>query len=206
MALRINDPSGEIASLREYRLLSVLFFLIKLQIRTPYFLPLTLSKSLIPFHSLFPISHHPPHKRAPTHKSKAIIWIMAANSLWCPMNFLSRPRIETRDATTTYITVTATAPIIYAVVTVTVTAESGNSQLAAPAHGEHTILSVAGEAPSTPWSIMVMSFLSSIPTEILGSASGSASTVSATRGMQFGVLHLPTTRLICRHLRGNLLL
>ena len=122
------------------------------------------------------------------------------------MNFLGRPRIETRDAKTTYITVTVTAPIIYSVVTVAMTAENGNSQLAAPAHGEHTILSAAGEFSSTPWSMMVMSFLSSIPTEILGSASGSASTVSATSGMQFGVLYLPTTRLICRHLRGNLLL
>lgn len=43
------------------------------------------------------------------------------------MNFLGRPRIETRDATTTYIIVTVTAPIIYAVVTVTMTAESENS-------------------------------------------------------------------------------
>lgn len=98
------------------------------------------------------------------------------------MNFLDRPRIEARDATTTYITITVTAPIIYSAVTVTMTAESGNSQLAAPAHGEHTILSVAGEAPSTPWSAMVMSFLSSILTEILGSASGPASIVSATSG------------------------
>lgn len=66
------------------------------------------------------------------------------------MNFLDRPQIKTRDATAAYITVTVTAPIIYSVVTVTMTAESGNSQLGAPAHGEHTILSVAGEAPSTP--------------------------------------------------------
>ena len=71
---------------------------------------------------------------------------------------------------------------LYSVVTVTMTAESGNSQLAAPAHGEHTILSVAEEAPSTPWSVMTMSFLGSIPTEILGSASGPASIVSATSG------------------------
>ena len=82
---------------------------------------------------------------------------------------------------------------MYSVVRVTMTAESENSQLAAPAHGEHTILSVAGEAPTTPWSMMVMSFLNFIPTEILGTASGSASTVSATSGMQFGVLRLPTT-------------
>ena len=81
--------------------------------------------------------------------------------------------------------VTETTPIIYSVVTVTMTAGSGNSQLAALAHGEHAILSVAGEAPSTPWSVMTMSFLSSIPTEILGSASSSASTVSATSGNAF---------------------
>lgn len=71
---------------------------------------------------------------------------MAANSLWYPMNFLGRPRIETRDATTTYITVTVTAPIIFSVVMVTMTAESGNSQLAAPAHEEHTILSGRGSS------------------------------------------------------------
>ena len=60
------------------------------------------------------------------------------------MNLLDRPQIETRDATTIYITVTLIAPIMYSVVRVTMTAESENSQLAAPAHGEHTILSVAG--------------------------------------------------------------
>jgi len=49
-------------------------------------------------------------------------------------------------ATTICITVTETAPIIYSVVTVTITAGSGNSKPAALAHGEHTVLSVAGEA------------------------------------------------------------
>ena len=46
-------------------------------------------------------------------------------------------------------------------------------------------MSVAGEAPSTPWSVMAMSFLNSIPTKILGSASSSASTMSATSGNAF---------------------
>ena len=47
--------------------------------------------------------------------------------------------------------VTETAPIIYLVMAVTITKRSGNSKPAAPAHGEHTILSVAGKTPSTPW-------------------------------------------------------